>query len=85
MPAALAGVVENVDATVVVLSYNDESWLTLDELVEMCSVRGAVEVLAFDSARYVGARIGTSLPTDVVQRLFGVLLLVVGAKLLLSA
>ena len=34
---------------------------------------------------YLGARIGTSLPTDVVQRLFGVLLLVVGAKLVLSA
>ena len=63
MPAALAGVVENVDATVVVLSYNDESWLTLDELVEMCAPRGTVEVLAFDSARYVGARIGIHGPT----------------------
>ncbi len=58
MPAALATVVAGVDAEVVVLSYNDEAWLTLDELVELCAVRGHVEVLAFDSARYVGARIG---------------------------
>ncbi len=63
MPDALAGVVAGVDATVVVLSYNDESWLTLDELVELCAVRGAVEVLAFDSARYVGARIGIHGPS----------------------
>ena len=47
---------ESVDAGVVVLSYNDESWLSLDELVEMCSVRGHVEVLAFPSARYVGSQ-----------------------------
>ena len=47
-----------VDAEVVVLSYNNESWLTYDELHDLCSARGHVEVLAFDSARYVGARIG---------------------------
>ena len=29
-----------------------------DELRELCGVRGHVEVLAFDSRRYVGARIG---------------------------
>lgn len=42
----------------VVLSYNDESWLTLDELRDLCAGRGHVDVLAFDSPRYVGARIG---------------------------
>ena len=49
-------------AGVVVLSYNDESWIELDELVEMCRARGHVEVLAFASTRYVGARIGIHNP-----------------------
>jgi adenine-specific DNA-methyltransferase len=55
---SLADLLEAVRARLVVLSYNDESWLTLDDLVGMCAVRGAVRVLAFDSPRYVGARIG---------------------------
>ena len=68
MPAALASVVQSVDCDLLVLSYNDESWLELEELEAMCAVRrppsrrrGAgreVATLAFDSARYVGARIG---------------------------
>ncbi|MFI5047553.1 MAG: DNA adenine methylase [Acidimicrobiia bacterium] len=58
MPDALRAVVQAVDARVLVLSYNDESWLELDELLDICAPRGAVEVLTFDSARYVGARIG---------------------------
>jgi adenine-specific DNA-methyltransferase len=62
MPGALRRIVAEVDARVVVLSYNDESWITLDELVDMCAVRGAVEVLAFDSKRYVGAQIGVFNP-----------------------
>jgi adenine-specific DNA-methyltransferase len=62
MPGALAGVVRDVRARVLVLSHNDESWVGLDELVEMCRVRGHVEVLGFDSARYVGARIGIHNP-----------------------
>jgi adenine-specific DNA-methyltransferase len=65
MPAALASVVRSVDCDLLVLSYNDESWLGLDELEAMCaqprpraSSARAVATLAFDSARYVGARIG---------------------------
>ena len=58
MPGALAQVVREVPASVLVLSYNDESWIELDDLVEMCRARGHVEVLAFASTRYVGARIG---------------------------
>ena len=61
-PDALRSVVADVDARVLILSYNDESWLTLDELVDACRVRGAVEVLAFDSKRYVGAQIGIHNP-----------------------
>ena len=62
MPAALAQVVRDVRARLLVLSYNDESWMGLDELVEACRVRGHVEVLAFESNRYVGARIGIHNP-----------------------
>lgn len=62
MPGALAQVVRDVRARLLVLSYNDESWMRLDELVEACRVRGHVEVLAFESNRYVGARIGIHNP-----------------------
>lgn len=55
---ALADLLAAVDARLVVLSGSDEGWLGREELSEMCSVRGEVAVLAFDSARYVGARIG---------------------------
>ncbi len=63
MPVALADVVTRVAAEVVVLSYNNEAWLSYEELHELCSARGHVEVLAFDSARYVGARIGIHDPS----------------------
>jgi adenine-specific DNA-methyltransferase len=55
---ALAAVVEAVRARVLVLSGNDEGWLSLEELVDLCAPRGEVQVLAFDSKRYVGAQIG---------------------------
>lgn len=55
---ALARVVRDVRARVLVLSYNDESWIELDDLVDLCAARGEVRTLAFDSKRYVGAQIG---------------------------
>ncbi len=72
MPGALASVVQSVDCDLLVLSYNDESWLGLEELEAMCATqrptpagagggggrRREVATLAFDSTRYVGARIG---------------------------
>lgn len=58
MPEMLRSVAENVPAKTVVLSYNNESWVGLDDLVSMLSPRGHVEVLMFDSKRYVGAQIG---------------------------
>ncbi len=63
MPAALGRAIDAVRAEVVIVSYNDESWISLDELVTMCSPHGHVAVLGFDSARYVGARIGIHSPT----------------------
>jgi adenine-specific DNA-methyltransferase len=62
MPDVLARVVRDVQARVLVLSYNDESWITLEELRALCAVRGHVEVLTFDAPRYVGARIGIHNP-----------------------
>jgi adenine-specific DNA-methyltransferase len=63
MPDALASVVRSVDCGLLVLSYNDESWLSVEELESLCSIQGDVVTLAFDSARYVGARIGIFSPS----------------------
>ena len=63
MADALAGVVGDVDARVVAVSYNDESWVEIDDLEAMVAARGgAVCTLAFDSRRYVGAQIGIHNP-----------------------
>jgi adenine-specific DNA-methyltransferase len=66
MPDALRQVVSSVDCELLVLSYNDESWLAVDELEALCGGRGReVATLTFDSARYVGARIGIFDPSGV--------------------
>lgn len=63
MPAALAGVIEAVRATTVVVSFSDEGFVPLPELVEMCALRGhPVSVLAFDTRRYIGQRLGVFAP-----------------------
>jgi adenine-specific DNA-methyltransferase len=64
MPEALAGVIAAVNAAVVAVSYNNEAWISIDELEAMCAARGdSVLTLAFDSKRYVGAQIGIHDPT----------------------
>ncbi|MEO6653691.1 MAG: DNA adenine methylase [Ilumatobacteraceae bacterium] len=63
MPAALRSSIADVDAEVVIVSYNDESWLDIDELRDMCRVHGDVVTLGFDSKRYVGAQIGIHDPS----------------------
>jgi adenine-specific DNA-methyltransferase len=63
MPAALESLIAALDAELVVVSYNDEAWLTAADLIDMCAVGGRhVEVLSFDSRRYVGAQIGIHNP-----------------------
>jgi len=63
MPDALRRCVESVDTRLLILSYNDESWIALDDLLALCESRGGrVVALAFDSARYVGAQIGVHNP-----------------------
>jgi adenine-specific DNA-methyltransferase len=62
MIPALAALVRELSCELLVLSYNNESWLSLEELAEMCGHHEAVRTLGFPSARYVGARIGIHNP-----------------------
>jgi adenine-specific DNA-methyltransferase len=62
MPGALRACLEALDARVVAISYNDESWLGLDELVGLARSHGPLTAYAFDSKRYVGAQIGIHNP-----------------------
>ena len=65
MPAALAELIGRARAEVVVVSYNDESWVTAEQLTGMLRDAGHedVRMLAFDSKRYVGAQIGIFNPS----------------------
>ena len=65
MPLALREVVVGVNAEVVVVSYNDESWVTAEQMMEWLSAAGHedVRMLAYDSKRYVGAQIGIYNPS----------------------
>jgi adenine-specific DNA-methyltransferase len=60
MPAALAEVIRRARAELLVVSYNDESWISVEQMVTMLRDAGHedVRVLAFDAKRYVGAQIG---------------------------
>lgn len=62
MPSAFKEVVKSLKSQVMVLSYNNESWVTDEDLLEMCSSYESVRLLAFDSKRYVGAQIGVFNP-----------------------
>ena len=65
MPAALRDLVGRLDASLVVVSYNDEAWVTPEQMVAWLADAGHQEVrlLAFDSKRYVGAQIGIHDPS----------------------
>ena len=43
MADALAGVIRDVDAEVIAVSYNDESWVTIEQLEAMVAERGGTE------------------------------------------
>ena len=55
---ALSAVIAGVRANCVVISASNEGWLSPHDLLDMATVRGAAEILAFDSRRYIGAQIG---------------------------
>ncbi len=55
----LAQVIAEVQATHVVVSFNNEGFVPLDDLIDMCAARGhPVQVFAFDTRRYIGQRLG---------------------------
>ena len=58
MPKAIRELILSVNCQTMVLSYNNESWLTKEELVEICAQRGHVEVIDVDFKRYIGSQIG---------------------------
>lgn len=63
MPAALADLIGRVKAEVVVVSFSNEGFVPLSDLVEMCERRGnPVTVLAYDTRRYIGQQIGVFSP-----------------------
>jgi adenine-specific DNA-methyltransferase len=55
---ALQSVVERLKAPNLIVSFNDEGYLSRDDLVAMLSARGHVQVVEISRPRYVGARIG---------------------------
>jgi adenine-specific DNA-methyltransferase len=60
MPDAFRHLLGQVDAEIVVVSYNDESWIGSEQMMGWLRDVGHADVrlLAFDSKRYVGAQIG---------------------------
>jgi len=63
MASAFRSVIKSLNAETLVISYNNESWVSQEELKEMCSHFEEVRLLAFDSKRYVGAQIGIYNPS----------------------
>jgi adenine-specific DNA-methyltransferase len=67
MPVAFAELLGEVRADTVVVSYNDEAWITPAQMMGALRDAGHEEVrmLAFDAKRYVGAQIGIHSPAGV--------------------
>ena len=63
MPQTFADVLGRVRANTVVVSYNNESWMTADQIESiLAGQHEAVITMSFDSKRYVGAQIGIHNP-----------------------
>lgn len=65
MPIAFADVLRRAKADVLMVSYNDESWITAEQMMGALEEAGHedVRLLSFDSKRYVGAQIGIYNPS----------------------
>jgi len=59
---ALEAVIGEIRAPNLIVSFNDEGYLSRDRLVEMLSARGHVQVIEIVRPRYIGARIGIHSP-----------------------
>jgi adenine-specific DNA-methyltransferase len=58
----LGDVVAALDAELIIVSFNDEGYLSRDTLESMLRQRGEVEVIAQEYRRYIGAQIGVFSP-----------------------
>lgn len=63
--AALRSVIDAVDARYLIVSFNDEGYVSEGEMRAMLETRGEVAVVRVDFPRYVGARIGIYNPSGV--------------------
>lgn len=55
---ALRGVIDAIDAKTLILSFNNEGYLTREQIETMLSPLGAVATIGHDHPRYVGCKIG---------------------------
>jgi adenine-specific DNA-methyltransferase len=62
---ALRAVVTSLRARYLIVSFNNEGYLTEQELRDVLSARGEVQVVSLDYKRYVGAKIGIYNPSGV--------------------
>lgn len=64
MPTAFLGLLERIPAEMLIVSYNDESWISAERMITGLRDAGYsdVRLLEFDSKRYVGAQIGIYSP-----------------------
>jgi adenine-specific DNA-methyltransferase len=63
--AALQALVDRIDARYLVVSFNDEGYVSESEMLEILRTRGPVAVRRVDFKRYVGAQIGIYNPAGV--------------------
>jgi adenine-specific DNA-methyltransferase len=59
---AFTRVIEGARAALLIVSFNDEGWLSRETIEQVLARRGEVHVLARDFKRYVGAQIGIYSP-----------------------
>jgi adenine-specific DNA-methyltransferase len=62
---ALASLIDAIDARYLVVSFNDEGYVTEAELAALLGKRGPCAVLRVDYQRYIGAKIGIYNPSGV--------------------
>lgn len=60
MPGAFRSILRRARTRLLIVSYNDESWITADQMLRALREAGFedVRLLGFDSRRYIGAQIG---------------------------
>lgn len=60
---AMQAVLDALDASTIILSFNDEGYLSREAIEAMMAARGDVKVIEHDYKRYVGAKIGIYSPS----------------------